>query len=156
MHQFREQRSVASGERQIRTLAAAARVARFHAVVRRLLLVAVVMASGCDDDPVTEAAPYEWDVPKGFPHPRVPADNPMNEAKVELGRRLFYDERLSGNETDRRVVGRAPLVGLAGPLVVFLDVHGIGGAIFGCGRVARSEGKAKTSDWDETVHRGDS
>ncbi len=57
------------------------------------------MASGCDDDPVTEAAPYEWDVPKGFPHPRVPADNPMNEAKVELGRRLFYDERLSGNET---------------------------------------------------------
>ena len=29
----------------------------------------------------------------------MPADNPMNAAKVELGRRLFYDVRLSGNGT---------------------------------------------------------
>lgn len=29
--------------------------------------------------------------------PLVPADNPMTAAKVELGRRLFYDERLSGD-----------------------------------------------------------
>ena len=32
-----------------------------------------------------------------MPIPRVPADNPMSSAKVELGRRLFYDTRLSGN-----------------------------------------------------------
>ncbi len=43
--------------------------------------------------------PYEWDLPPGFPTPRVPEDNPMSEAKVELGRFLFYDTRLSGNET---------------------------------------------------------
>ncbi len=41
--------------------------------------------------------PYRWDLPRGFPTPRVPADNPMTEAKVELGRYLFYDRRLSGN-----------------------------------------------------------
>ncbi|MEX8496643.1 MbnH family di-heme enzyme, partial [Leptothrix ochracea] len=29
----------------------------------------------------------------------VPADNPMSEAKFQLGRRLFYDKRLSGNGT---------------------------------------------------------
>ena len=29
--------------------------------------------------------------------PAVPADNPMSVAKVELGRHLFYDLRLSGN-----------------------------------------------------------
>jgi cytochrome c peroxidase len=29
----------------------------------------------------------------------VPDDNPMSEAKVELGRHLFYDLRLSGNQT---------------------------------------------------------
>jgi cytochrome c peroxidase len=29
----------------------------------------------------------------------VPADNPMSQAKVRLGRRLFYDTRLSGNGT---------------------------------------------------------
>ena len=31
--------------------------------------------------------------------PLAPADNPMSAAKVELGRRLFYERRLSGNGT---------------------------------------------------------
>jgi cytochrome c peroxidase len=39
---------------------------------------------------------YEWKLPRGFPQPAVPADNPMNEAKVALGRQLFSDTRLSG------------------------------------------------------------
>ncbi len=42
---------------------------------------------------------YAWQLPGGIPPPQVPADNPMNRAKVELGRWLFYDTRLSGNET---------------------------------------------------------
>jgi cytochrome c peroxidase len=42
---------------------------------------------------------YVWNLPKGFPKPRVPADNPMSAAKVELGRRLFYDTRMSVNGT---------------------------------------------------------
>jgi cytochrome c peroxidase len=42
---------------------------------------------------------YRWDLPQGFPPPLVPADNPMSDLKVELGRHLFYDTRLSGNET---------------------------------------------------------
>lgn len=41
---------------------------------------------------------YQWKLPKGFPTPLVPKDNPMSEAKVELGRHLFYDVRLSINE----------------------------------------------------------
>ena len=40
---------------------------------------------------------YVWNLPKGFPKPRVPADNPMTAAKVELGRHLFYDTRMSVN-----------------------------------------------------------
>jgi cytochrome c peroxidase len=32
-----------------------------------------------------------------MPAPAVPVDNPMSARKVELGRRLFYDTRLSGN-----------------------------------------------------------
>ena len=31
-----------------------------------------------------------------MPAPPVPVDNPMSEAKVELGRHLFFDSRLSG------------------------------------------------------------
>ncbi len=42
---------------------------------------------------------FAWDLPPDFPAPRVPEDNPMTPEKVELGRRLFYDTRLSGNET---------------------------------------------------------
>jgi cytochrome c peroxidase len=40
---------------------------------------------------------WTWNLPKGFPRPRVPADNPMTAAKVELGRHLFYDKRMSVN-----------------------------------------------------------
>src|SRR5215471_13359616 len=40
---------------------------------------------------------WEWTLPKGFPAPRAPADNPMTAAKVELGRYLFYDTRMSVN-----------------------------------------------------------
>jgi cytochrome c peroxidase len=42
---------------------------------------------------------FVWKLPPGIPTPRVPADNPMSDAKVALGRRLFYDTRLSGNST---------------------------------------------------------
>ncbi len=38
---------------------------------------------------------WRWDLPPGVSPPPVPADNPMSAAKVELGRRLFYDGDLS-------------------------------------------------------------
>ncbi len=44
--------------------------------------------------PAQQAA-YTWSLPPGFPEPRVPADNPMSAVKVDLGRHLFYDTRLS-------------------------------------------------------------
>ncbi len=44
-------------------------------------------------------ASFTWDLPGWAPEPAVPADNPMSAAKVELGRHLFYDERLSSNLT---------------------------------------------------------
>lgn len=41
------------------------------------------------------SASYGWKLPDGYPIPQVPSDNPMTEAKVDLGRHLFYDPRLS-------------------------------------------------------------
>jgi cytochrome c peroxidase len=38
---------------------------------------------------------YAWRLPRGFPEPAVPADNPMSASKVALGARLFADPRLS-------------------------------------------------------------
>ncbi len=45
----------------------------------------------------TTLPPWEWDLPPGFPEPVVPDDNPMSVEKVELGRHLFYDTRMSGH-----------------------------------------------------------
>jgi cytochrome c peroxidase len=59
--------------------------------------IARLVASAAD--PAGPGAPYAWNLPAGWPTPRVPADNPMTAAKVELGRHLFYDTRLSGNGT---------------------------------------------------------
>ncbi|AFZ59451.1 di-heme enzyme [Anabaena cylindrica FACHB-243] len=38
---------------------------------------------------------YNWNIPVWMPKPIVPVDNPMNSQKVELGRHLFYEQRLS-------------------------------------------------------------
>ena len=58
------------------------------------------MAMACEPpaEPV-EREPWKWEVPAGFPTPRVPGDNEMSVQKVELGRHLFYDRRLSSNQS---------------------------------------------------------
>lgn len=78
---------------------------------RALVLLALAGCGSSGSDPAADppdapmsvdAMPvdlYPWDLPPGFPKPLVPANNPMTVAKVELGRRLFYDTRMSGNQT---------------------------------------------------------
>lgn len=60
-------------------------------------LVIVIALGACADAP--PQPDYAWSLPAGMPVPRVPADNPMTDDKVELGRHLFYDTRLSGDGT---------------------------------------------------------
>lgn len=64
---------------------------------------------GCEDDQIMpsrdleyiayEPVPYEVNVPEDFPILEIPADNPMTQEGVELGRRLFYDPILSADST---------------------------------------------------------
>ena len=72
------------------------------------VLAALLATLGCgggggltvtDTTPTAPAGAWQWSLPAGFPVPAVPADNPMSEARVDLGRFLFYDKRLSGNGT---------------------------------------------------------
>lgn len=58
------------------------------------MLSTSLLLSACSDAPT----PYQWQLPAGFPAPVVPAENAMSEAKVELGRYLFYDAALSANQ----------------------------------------------------------
>lgn len=74
--------------------------------MRRLLALAAVLAASAGLHAIASAGATEpaaggwrWSLPGDFPQPRVPRSNPMSRAKVAVGRRLFYDARLSGNGT---------------------------------------------------------
>lgn len=60
------------------------------------ILLGVVLFFACKKD-TTEytPTPYVIDKPSHFPQMQIPADNPMTVEGVELGRRLFYETRLS-------------------------------------------------------------
>jgi cytochrome c peroxidase len=77
-------------------------------VAAGLLLVAGAALPGCSravkvlpDQVVAGAASTDFEQPRppGFPEPLVPEDNPLTAEKIELGRYLFYDRRLSGTGT---------------------------------------------------------
>jgi cytochrome c peroxidase len=53
---------------------------------------------GCKPHEANQNA-YDWNLPKGFPSPLVPIDNPMSAAKVTLGKKLFFDVQLSFNQS---------------------------------------------------------
>ena len=59
----------------------------------RRLALAFVALTGCAEPPAPPA------VPLGLPALAVPADNPMGARKIALGRKLFFDRRLSPNGT---------------------------------------------------------
>ena len=66
-----------------------------------LALAILLVANKTKSNSVTtlDSENYTWNLPEHFPLPIVPENNPMTEAKVELGRYLFFDKRLSGNGT---------------------------------------------------------
>jgi len=79
--------------------------------MKKLLLITVLL-SGCGGGGESTVSPpvststttetvktYQWQLPKGYPTPKIPEDNPMTAEKVDLGRFLFYDRRLSVNQS---------------------------------------------------------
>jgi cytochrome c peroxidase len=57
--------------------------------------IAIALSTLLNATPATATATYQWQIPDWLPPPVVPADNPMSTAKVELGKRLFYEPKLS-------------------------------------------------------------
>jgi cytochrome c peroxidase len=55
--------------------------------------------SGTIDPQPAAPTPYALTVPAGFPTPVIPADNPLTNEGVALGRRLFYEKALSSTGT---------------------------------------------------------
>ncbi|MBW2188934.1 MAG: hypothetical protein JRG93_04980 [Deltaproteobacteria bacterium] len=51
------------------------------------ILSFLLLAAGCgDSDAASAPQEWVWDLPDTVPEPRIPEDNPMTVAKVELGR----------------------------------------------------------------------
>jgi cytochrome c peroxidase len=49
--------------------------------------------------PLGGATPFDWINPPFFQQMVIPDDNPLTVEGIDLGRQLFYDERLSGDNT---------------------------------------------------------
>ena len=69
-----------------------------------LLLCCFGLLSCERDIPIVEAIDYNptfipFEVPRRFPSPNLPSDNPLSEEGIALGKKLFYDPILSGNNT---------------------------------------------------------
>jgi cytochrome c peroxidase len=65
---------------------------------RILALILVMATSGCDAARPAPRPLSGFSAPFVFGRFQLPADNPLTEPSVALGRRLFYDRRLSGND----------------------------------------------------------
>src|SRR5262249_1529672 len=61
--------------------------------------LAIVLCSSITVLAQPAGAAFRWDLPDWIPPPAEPAANRITPAKVELGRHLFYDRRLSADLT---------------------------------------------------------
>jgi cytochrome c peroxidase len=73
--------------------------------VKRILAIAlcpILLISCIQDtdflDPLEDEL-YSLELPAGFPEPDIPADNELTNLRIELGKRLFFDTRLSRDLT---------------------------------------------------------
>ncbi|MFQ5652574.1 MAG: cytochrome-c peroxidase [bacterium] len=72
-----------------------------------------LIAQSCQDAAAPVAGPYLLEMPLGLDANarNIPADNPLTAAKVELGRQLFFDQRLSADGTVACATCHNPLLG---------------------------------------------
>jgi len=71
--------------------------------------------------------PYELKIPSHFPDMIIPIDNPMTIEGVELGRKLFYETKLSGDNTQACATCHAPSAGFSDPEQFSTGIDGLQG-----------------------------
>lgn len=71
------------------------------------ILGALILMASCEPDvetndpepPAAVGTPLKLEIPEKFPPTNIPADNPLTEEGVWLGRNLFYETALSGDNS---------------------------------------------------------
>ena len=61
----------------------------------KFVLLLILFSSCKKNEAEFSITPFKLDIPSHFPDMPIPEDNPMSWEGVQLGRRLFYDTRLS-------------------------------------------------------------
>ena len=93
-----------------------------------LIFLFFVILLACKKDKVDyEPTPYQIDIPSHFPAMQIPEDNPMTIEGVELGRFLFYEVKLSGDNTMSCASCHAPASAFSDPNQFSLGIDGIPG-----------------------------
>lgn len=71
--------------------------------------------------------PYNLAIPSHFPTMIIPEDNPMTVEGVELGRKLFYEEKLSGDNSMSCASCHAPSSAFSDPNQFSVGIDGVAG-----------------------------
>src|SRR5262249_13374402 len=93
-------------------------IARTAAAAAAATVLSLTLGAPAIGAPGTPSPGYEWHLPRGFPVPVGPADNPMSQANVALGRRPFF-------ETRRSVTGQYSCASCHEPARAFTDGRAI-------------------------------
>lgn len=99
-----------------------------------ILLGLLIASSSCKKDEETGQPEEKWDpttyeliVPKGYPQPEIPQDNPMTVEGVKLGRMLFYDPILSADNSQSCADCHAPELSFTDVKKFSTGIDGIAG-----------------------------
>ncbi len=98
-----------------------------YAIISLLFLSTVIVVSCKKDNTAYQTTPYELQVPSHFPDMPVPADNPMTVEGVELGRKLFWEKKLSGDNTQSCGSCHSPQAAFSDPAQFSEGIDGIVG-----------------------------
>ncbi|PWL23949.1 MAG: cytochrome-c peroxidase [Fluviicola sp. XM-24bin1] len=86
-----------------------------YILISILFIVFAVVIACKKDNVVYEPTPYELKIPSHFPDMPIPEDNPMTVEGVALGRKLFYEKKLSGDNTMSCGTCHAPQAAFSDP-----------------------------------------
>ncbi|MGB0914818.1 MAG: cytochrome-c peroxidase, partial [Crocinitomicaceae bacterium] len=93
-----------------------------------ILFVIIGIAISCKKDKVEYVpTPYVLEIPSHFPVMDIPEDNPMTVEGVALGRKLFYEKKLSGDNSISCAECHAPSSAFSDPNQFSEGIDGIQG-----------------------------
>jgi cytochrome c peroxidase len=97
--------------------------------MKQLVLFSIcLLLFSCRKDKVGfQTSPYSLEIPSHFPDMIIPNDNPLTKEGVELGRFLFYEKRLSGDNTMSCATCHMPQNGFSDPNQFSVGIDGIAG-----------------------------